>query len=83
MDEVAPARVVFSQSVKINIGDYETRDVFLSYADNVGEDESPASALKRVKKFVQKRIHESEKTIRFKSRKFTDFDTMAKVKDVL
>ena len=74
----APDRVAYSETVKINIGDYEHREVFFSYSSAVREDETTDDAEKRVTRRVRKKLRAYEKKIRIQSREWTDFDTTAK-----
>ncbi|MCH7561976.1 MAG: hypothetical protein IIC67_11560 [Thaumarchaeota archaeon] len=72
-------KVVYSETVRINIGDYEHRDSFLSYATTQKDGESLDCALKRAKIFVKKSLYAVEKKIRIQSKEFVDFDTMSKL----
>ena len=74
-----PDRVTYSESVKINIGDYESRDVFLSYATDVAEGETVQDAVVRSKNIVIASIKKTESIIRKKSAKFVDFQTKKKL----
>ena len=63
---ITPDRVTFSESRKINLGNYESQDVFVSYSTDVAKGEKPEKALlrtsivvtdilkKRVKKIIGK-----------------------------
>lgn len=72
-------RIVYSESVRVNIGDYEGRDLFLSYQDTTQEGETPDQAFTRIKNFVRKKLYAAEKRHRLSSREFVDFDTKAKL----
>jgi len=74
-----PARITFSETCRVNVGDYEHRDMFLSYSDNVQEGETPTECVVRLKTFVRKKIYAAEKRHRMASREFVDFDTKAKI----
>jgi len=72
-------RVVYSESAKINTGDFESRDVFYSYSTDVQPDETVDEAYKRCRSTVRQHLANSEKRIRIKSKKDVDFDTMKKL----
>ena len=72
-------RITYSESVKINIADYESRDVFLSYSTDVQPKETVEEAVVRAKKIVVEQMGKVEKVIRKKSRTMVEFDTMAKL----
>lgn len=78
MSEGQPDRISYSQTVRVNIGDYEHQDVFISYQTDVREKESPQKAFLRAKKLVKVEMKKVEKTIRKKSEPFVDFDTTTK-----
>jgi len=75
-----PDRVSWSEGIKINIGDYESYSVNISMSTSIRPDENEVHAMGRAKQFVQKKMRIREKQIRVASRKYVDFDTMAKLK---
>ena len=72
-------RIVFSHSVRVNIGDYEHQECFISVSDDVQDDETHDEAYARIGKFVMGKLKSREKRIRLKSREHVDFDTKAKL----
>lgn len=72
-------RVTWSESVRVNIADYEHKDFHMSYSTEIKDNEKRKDALLRAKKFVQLSLRESEKKLRKQVREFVDFDTMAKL----
>lgn len=74
----APDRIAYSEQVKINIGDYESREVFFSYSSNLQEGEDFETAAVRVKTAVRQQLHKYERKIRALTREFVDFDTKGK-----
>ena len=73
-------RVTFSESVRVNIGDYEHREAFCSVSLNQRDDEALDDAFKRARNFVNGKLKKFEKKTRFASKDHVDFDTMAKLK---
>jgi len=65
--------------VRVNIGDYEHRDIFMSYATAKDPNENIDDTFKRVQLFVRKKLLGREKKIRMQSQEFVDFDTKAKL----
>lgn len=74
-----PDRVTWSQSVRINIADYEHRDIHISYSTAVRDGELPEKAVARARKKVQSILHKQERKIRLQSKDDVDFDTMSRV----
>ena len=79
--DATPDRVTYSESIKVNIGDYESRDFFVSVSSDVQEGETVKDAIIRVKKQVQPQVNLIEKKTRLQSKGNVDFDTMAKLRD--
>lgn len=77
--EGQPDRIVVSESTRVNIGDYEHREVFISLASDFQEGETFDEAYARVATQVMKKVRTREKKYRMKSREFVDFDTKAKL----
>lgn len=73
-------RVTYSESVKVNIGDYESRDIFISVSTDVQKKETVDDAILRAKKIVQPQITRVEKRTRIQSKGNVDFDTMSKLR---
>ena len=81
MDKVQQRdRVMYSEGLKINIGDYESYDFHLSYSTDVSKTETPKSAMKRAVNFVKKQLDKRERIARKRSKEFVDFDTMSKAR---
>jgi len=80
MSEKIVDRITYSQSIRINIGDYESNDIFVSMSTDIQKGETPDIAYKRIKKFVDKKIIIEDKKIRTSSKTFVDFKTMKKLK---
>jgi len=76
MNKKTQDRISYSEGVKVNIGDYESRDIYYSYSTDVRKDEKPKDAFVRAKKTVQNRLRVGEKKIRQASEKDVDFETM-------
>lgn len=57
-------RVSYSESCKINTGNYESRDVYVSYSTDVRREETVEQALKRASEFVTTNVREEELKIR-------------------
>lgn len=72
-------RITYSEQVKVNIGDYESRDVFVSYSTDVQGSETPDQTVARAKRIVVEQVRKVEKVIRKKSATFVEFDTKAKL----
>jgi len=73
-------RVSYSESVKVNIGDYESRDIHISYSSDVGKDEDFNSAFIRVSKKVKKRLEICEYKIRNAVKDNVDYEIDDKMK---
>jgi len=73
-------RVMYSEGLKINIGDYESYDLHLSYSTDVSQTETKEQALQRAVKFIKKSLDKRERIARKRSREFVDFDTMSKAR---
>lgn len=74
------ARLTYSESARINIADYEHRDIFLSVSDEPIEGETSSECLTKLRRFVQSKLYEQERQIRRESREFVDFQTVAKLR---
>lgn len=74
-----PNRLTYSETVRVNIGDYEHRDIFVSFGTNVEKGESIDDAYKRARDIVRKKLSAREKKIRTLSQEYVDFDTKAKL----
>jgi hypothetical protein len=72
-------RISYSEGVKVQIGDYESRDVHISYSTNVKNKEKVSDALKRAKKTVQMSLRKAEKKIRLSSEDDVDFETLERL----
>jgi len=72
-------RITYSESVKINIGDYESREVQLFYGTDFEEGEEFTDAVDRARTRVRKAITTFEKRIRISSQGNVDFDTKSKL----
>lgn len=49
-------RINYSFNTKINLGNYESLSIGVSYSSDVKRGETPSSALKRVQDFVEKEV---------------------------
>lgn len=72
-------RVTYGESVKVNIGDYESREVNLFFSTDVKDDEEFDDAIQRARSHVRKTITTCEKRIRVASQGNVDFDTKSKL----
>jgi len=72
-------RLTYSESVRINIGDYEHRDIFAAFATNLNDGESFDAAFNRARKKVTAKLYKREKKLRSSSQEFVDFETKAKL----
>ena len=72
-------RINYGESVKINIGDYESREFHFSLSTDIEKDEKFDVAVKRLMKKVKMVVHSQEKKIRNASRDHVDFETMEKL----
>lgn len=74
-------KISYSEGVKINIGDYESRDVHISYSysTNVRKKEKMIDAVKRARKKVQICLRNAEKKIREASEEDVDFETLERL----
>jgi len=78
-----PETLTYSEAVKVNIGDYESRDFFVCYGSvkvDIKDGETFDQAYKRARNKVRKKINSEEKKARIQSRQFVDFDTKAKLR---
>lgn len=57
-------RISYSGGCKINMGNYESKDVHMSYSTDVREEETPAEAMNRAKMLVEGLLAEEERVIR-------------------
>ena len=76
MSDKTPDRISYSEGVKVAIGDYESRDVHISYSTNVKKKETIKDAVARAKKTVQLSLKRAEKKIRVASEDDVDFESM-------
>jgi len=72
-------RISYSEGVKINIGDYESRDVHVSFSTSVKENENPKKAVSRARKVVQEKLMKFERQRRKAHEDAVDFETMKKL----
>lgn len=72
-------RISYGESVKINIGDYESREVYMSYSSNIKEGETFDKAIDRVNSKVKRRLEKFEKKVRIASQDDVDFETESKL----
>ncbi len=73
-------RVTYSETVKVNVGNYESKDIFVSFSTDLNPGESVEDALKRARAEVTPRVEALEQRLRKRTRRFVDFDTMAKIR---
>lgn len=78
-EEKVPDRITYSQSVRVNTGNYEHKDIFISFSTDIKDKETPDKALLRAKKFVQASSKKVERRVRATSEEFVDFNTMRKL----
>lgn len=69
-------RINYSEGVKIAIGDYESRDVHISYTTTVRKTEKPKESIARAKKTVQMSLRKAEKRIREVAEDEVDFESL-------
>jgi len=50
-------RVSYSEGAKINVGNYESRDVHMSYTTDIKEGETTGEAMERAKEFIEEAIN--------------------------
>jgi len=79
MTEKTTDRISYSEGVKINIGDYESRDVHISYSTDVKRKEKPEDTIKRAKKTVQLSLKKAEKKIRKATEDDVEFETLERL----
>lgn len=72
-------RVTYSESVKVNIGNYESREVTLFYSTDFEEGEEFEDAIQRARSKVRRTLTTCEKRIRVASQRDVDFDTKSKL----
>lgn len=72
-------KVNYSEGVKVAIGDYESRDVHISYSTNVKKKEKVSDALKRAKKTVQLSLMKAERKIRKEAEEEVDFESLERL----
>lgn len=53
-------RISYSFGCKINMGNYETVDIHMSYSTDVRGDEAVTDTLKRAQEFVEEQIEEKQ-----------------------
>lgn len=80
MENITNDRLSYSEAVKVNIGDYESRSVHISYSSDVNKGESFDDACKRVTSMVKKKLYASEKKIRESIRDNVDYDVDYKMR---
>ena len=59
-------RVSFSQGRKLNVGNYESIDIHVSYSTDVSSEESPEEAIQRAAKVVKSDLLARVKKIKVK-----------------
>ncbi len=74
-----PDRISYSEGVKVAIGDYESRDVHISYSTNVNKKEKVSDAVKRAKKTVHISLRNAERKIRKNSEEEVDFESLERL----
>ena len=67
-------RVNYSESIKINIGDYESKQIGMSLSTDIRKGETFEIAMKRARTKVKKELLALEKKERKYYDKFVDFD---------
>lgn len=72
-------RISYSEGVKVNIGDFENRDVHISYSTSVKKKEKFSDAVKRARKTVQLSLRSAEKRIRESSEEDVDFESIERL----
>ena len=74
-------RITYSEGVTVDIGDYEKRNVMISFSTDVRltDGENPKKAMTRAKKTVQKQLKVAEKRIRQNSQESVDHETMERL----
>lgn len=68
-------RISYSEGVKINIGDYESRDVHISFSTAVKDNEQPQESIQRARSVVREELRKYEKRIRVASQDDVDFES--------
>lgn len=72
-------RISYSEGIKVNIGDYESRDVHVSYSTDVKSKEKSSDAIKRARKTVQISLRNAERKIRKDSEEEVDFESLERL----
>ena len=80
MDNKICDRISYSEGVKINIGDYESRDIHISYSSDIQKDETFNKAFLRVSKKVKKCLEACEIKVRKSVNDNVDYDIDDKIK---
>lgn len=68
--------VTFSECVKVNMGDYESRDAFVSCTVELEEGETIVGVGKKVRKMLRKELKVPESKMRRLSEEDVEFETM-------
>ena len=79
MSDEQPDRISYSEGVKVSIGDYEARDVHISYSTTIKEGENAKKAVSRARKVVQDKLKVCERQIRKSAQDDVDFETMERL----
>lgn len=69
-------KISYSEGVKVNIGDYESRDVHVSYSTFVKDKEKPKDTIARARKVVRQELKKYERRIRKSSEEDVDHESM-------
>jgi len=56
-------RVSYSMGIKVNLGNYQSADVHISYSTDVKKGETPQQALNRSQKFVEDNVEEQHEKL--------------------
>jgi hypothetical protein len=72
-------RISYSEGVKVAIGDYESRDVHISYSTSVRSKESVDAAVKRARKIVLNQLKKCERKIRRCAEEEVDFESLERL----
>lgn len=72
-------KITVSETVTVDIGDYEKRNAFASYSTTIREGETADEAYDRADKQVMKRLKKKERLIREASEDDVDFETIEKL----
>lgn len=72
--------VSYSESVQVNIGDYEHRNVHISFKTILNDGEEFEQAKARARNAVKKALYSEEKKMRHSSKNDVDFDTISRLR---